>query len=221
MITLVDEPEMDESLYPSDSMSTYLSGPFNLQAPGRPETILAVDLMQSGIDITVWDGGSGVVFSSEEFDGTVSKDGKTVTFTGKTKDSGKYTITPASYEDLQEGYSYLQFSGEDEAIRIVRGLIRRVAGSAFGTYTGGKLTDLGIVLEDGADNVLGLYVINKDGTFKRENGAWVAIDPEDEEANEEIEGGIWVEALDGIKSAYDEKENNDSLTLADFEGLTI
>lgn len=221
MITLVDEPDMDESLYPSDNMSTYLAGPFNLQAPGRPDTILAVDLMQSGVNITVWDGGSGLEFSSEEFDGTVSGDGKKITFTGKEKGIGNFTITPASYEDLQEGYSYLTFSGEDEAVRIIRGLIRRVAGSAFGTYTGGKLTDLGLVLEDGEDNVLGLYVINKDGTFKRENGAWVAIDPDDEEANEEIEGGIWVEALDGIKQAYDEKENNDSLVLSDFQGLTI
>lgn len=221
MITLVDEPDMDESLHPSDASSTYLAGPFNLKAPGRPETILAVDLMQSGVNITVWDGGSGVEFSSAEFDGSVSPDGKTITFKGKEKGIGDYVITPASYDDLQEGYSYLTFSGEDEATRITRGLIRRVAGSAFGTYTGGKLTDLGLVVEDGADNVLGLYVINKDGTFKRENGAWVGIDPEDEEANEEIEDGIWIEALDGIKSAYDEKENNDSLTLADFEGLTI
>ena len=221
MITLTDSPELSEKLHLSDALSTYAVGPFLLRPPSGEDVRLAVDLMQSGLNITVWDGGSGLVFTENEFEPSVSKDGTTVTFKSKEKDRGEYIITPASHEDMTNAYSYLKFSSEDEAIRVVRGLIRRVSGAAFGVYTGGKMTDLGLVVEDGADNVLGLYVINKDGTFKRENGAWVAIDPDDEDANEEIEEGIWVEALDGAKDVYDEKENQDTLLLNDFDGYIL
>ena len=220
MMTLTDSPELSEKLHLSGALSTYAVGPFLLTLPSG-EGRLAVDLLQSGLNITVWDGHMGVEFTEEEFEPSVSEDGTTITFKNRDEERGSYVITPVDSEELSKRYAGLKFSSDEEAVKVVRGLIRRVAGLAFGVYTGGKMTDLGLVVEDGADNVLGLYVINKDGTFKRENGAWVAIDPEDEEANEEIEEGIWVEALDGAKHVFDEKENQDSLQLKDFDGYIL
>lgn len=220
MLTLLDI-EIGEGLYPSDENQTYAEGPFKMVSPGRPGGVVAVDLMQSGTHVSLWDGGSGLEFSSEEFDVEGSEDGNTITFTAKDSEAGEYVITPVSYEELQEYFSYLNFSSEEEAVRVVKGLTRQVAGSAYGVYTGGKMTDLGLVIEDGADNVLGLYIINKDGTFRRENGSWVALDPDDDEANEELEEGLWIQALDGARDIFDEKENQDTLTLVDFEGYTL
>lgn len=220
MLTLTDYPELSEKLHLSGDLGTYAAGPFLLTTPAGWER-LSVDLVQSGLNITVWDGHMGVEFTEEEFEPSVSEDGTTITFKSKLEDNGNYTITPVSPEDLSESYTFLKFSSDEEAIRVTRGLIRRMAGLPFGVVTGGKLTDLGLVMEDGIDKVRGLYLINRDGTFRRENGTWVAIDPEDEEANEEIEGGVWIEALEGIKAVFDEKENQDSLQLKDFNGYIL
>lgn len=220
MLTLIDI-EIGEGLYPSEEDYTYAEGPFKMVSPGRPDGILAVDLMQSGTHVSVWDGGSGLEFSSQEFDVSASEDGNNLTFRSNLEDGGEYVISPTNYPEMQEHFSYLNFSSEEEATRVIRGLIRQVAGSAYGVYTGGKMTDLGLVIEDGADNVLGLYIINKDGTFRRENGSWVALDPDDDDANEELEEGLWIQALDGARDIFDEKENQDTLTLVDFEGYTL
>lgn len=224
MITLAGEDRISEKFHISKDKFMYASGPFNLVSRGSDVPVLAVDLAQSGNNIVAWDGRSGVEISSEEYTVSIEDSGEVILFTPTEEDVNEIKLFPATYEDLKDEYSYLNFSSEEEAIRVVRGLIRQIAGSAYGVFSGGLMTDLGLVIEDNADNILGLYLINKDGTFYRENGAWVSVDQEDETEggpNDVLESGNWIQVLDGARTVWDEMENEDSLTLADFDRYTL
>lgn len=221
MIFLGLENEISPDFKIQGTPGVYAEGPFNINRSDREESVLGVDITQSGPTITVWDGSSGITLTSEEFEGSVSEDGRTITFTPKDDEGVTITLTPASVDDLKESFSYLNFSSDEEAWTVAGGLIRRTAGEAYGVYTGGKLTDLGIVLEDNSDQILGMYLFNTDGSFKRENGAWVAIESDDEEAEAELEEGSWIETLEGSVAVYDENENADKLSLDQFDGYTL
>ena len=99
MMTLTDSPELSEKLHLSGALSTYAVGPFLLTSPSG-EGRLAVDLIQSGLNITVWDGHMGVEFTEEEFEPSVSEDGTTITFKNKNEERGSYVITPVDSEEL-------------------------------------------------------------------------------------------------------------------------